>query len=721
MASFPFSFRPMAVAVAVACFAAHSAAQAQTSTVVITGRNAATPAVAGFGDAALARAPLQASSFSNQALADSGVATLGGLTRLDASVSDAYNAEGYFANLSVRGYALDNRFNYRRDGLPINAETAIALDNKERLELLKGSSGLQAGTSAPGGLVNLVVKRPAGTLRSMRLEARDTGSVLAAADLGQRWGADGAFAVRLNLAAEKLQASAKPSSGQRSLVAWAADWQVNPDSLLQAEMESSRQRQPSVVGFSLLGNSLPSARSINPRRNLNDQPWTQPVVLNGDTASLRWSQTLRGLGEGWRLTAQAMTQRLKNDDRTAFPYGAFNSDYECPQYCDRFAPDGTFTYWEYISNNERRRSNALAITLSGQAHTGKVLHRFEVGVLRSDYSARFDEQVFDIAGTGRIDGSLTAPPSQGFTDANTNRDERSTELFIRDMARLAPAWQAWAGLRSTQLDRQSERTSPAADGLRATAYGRSFTTPWLALAHELTPATLVYASWGQGLETDVVPNRARYTNAGQALPALKSRQLEIGIKHSAGDRDISVTAFDIQRPQAADSGRCDGNASCTRRIDGTANHRGVEAQATVQQTAWTWQASVLLLQARREGSTDASINGQRPSNVPARSLRLGAEYRPALAPGLAVLANVSAESRRQVLPGDPTVSIAGWQRLDLGLRWRTGVAQRPWVWRLAVDNVTDQRSWKESPYQFSHVYLYPMAPRTLRGSAQLTF
>jgi iron complex outermembrane receptor protein len=38
------------------------------------------------------------------------------------------------------------------------------------------------------------------------------------------------------------------------------------------------------------------------------------------------------------------------------------------------------------------------------------------------------------------------------------------------------------------------------------------------------------------------------------------------------------------------------------------------------------------------------------------------------------------------------------------------------TWVLGVDNVTGHRYWRESPYQFSHVYLYPGAPRTLRLS-----
>jgi hypothetical protein len=147
--------------------------------VTVTGRAAGTLGVGGFLGQPLARAPLQGLNVGEEERFDRGIATLGGLTKLDASIGDAYNAEGYWTILAARGYTLDNRYNYRRDGLPINAETAIALDNKDRLELLKGTSGIQAGTSAPGGLVNLVVKRPGAALREGRLEWRQSGTLRA--------------------------------------------------------------------------------------------------------------------------------------------------------------------------------------------------------------------------------------------------------------------------------------------------------------------------------------------------------------------------------------------------------------------------------------------------------------------------------------------------------------------------------------------------------------
>ena len=103
------------------------------------------------------------------------------ITRISTSLSDAYNAVGYWSSFSVRGYRLDERQNYRRDGLPINAETALWLGNKSSLEVLRGTSGMQAGVSAPGGLVNLLVKRPNGTRRVATLGFEERGTLPARA------------------------------------------------------------------------------------------------------------------------------------------------------------------------------------------------------------------------------------------------------------------------------------------------------------------------------------------------------------------------------------------------------------------------------------------------------------------------------------------------------------------------------------------------------------
>ncbi len=705
--------RPHGLAQAALLALAALAAQAQEmQRVTVTGHlEPALPNLAGFGDRTpLARTPMAATAASETTLRDNGLRNLAELTRLDASLADAYNAEGYWSFLSVRGFTLDNRFNYRRDGLPINAETAIALDNKERLEVLKGTSGIQAGTSAPGGLVNLVVKRPEGRVRSASVELRQGGGTAVAVDLGDRFGVDERFGLRVNAAYEDLDPQTRSARGQRRLVAVAVDMRLTSGTVFEAEIETSRQQQPSVPGFSLLGNRVPDASEVDPRTNLNNQPWSQPVVLSGNTASLRITQTL---SPEWRVHAQAMTQRLTSDDRVAFPFGVFDPlTYECPQWCNRFAPDGTFTLWQFVSDGERRRSDALDMALTGRATAAGLEHRVQAGVQFTRYRARFGGQVFDIAGTGRVDGGLVTPPSPGFVDTNTNRSERSSELYLRDAMRLSAQWSLWTGLRHSRLTRDSVRT----DGSAATAYTQSATLPWLALAWQATPATMLYASAGQGLESDVVPSRASFTNRGQALRALKSRQLETGLKHHGDGLEAALVAFTITRPQTSDFGACDVSGdSCTRVIDGNAVHRGIEASLGTQRGAWRWQASALLLHARRNSAADPNVNGLEPVNVPARSLRLQAGY--ALATGAELQATLSHESDRAVLP-DNSARIPSWTRLDVGLKLQQRVAGTTLTWRAGIDNLADRRAWKESPYQFSHAYLFPQPPRSARASLQ---
>lgn len=724
---------PIAVASALsAALCPGAAAWAQTSTTTASTSTATSPSqsvtitgrqdrvsVGGFGDSVLSRSPLQAQVVHAEALTDAGVTSLMGLTRFDASLSDAYNAEGYWSNFTARGFVLDNRSNFRRDGLPINAETALLLDNKERIEVLKGTSGIQAGQSAPGGLVNLVVKRPVDHLRRATVEWQQSGTATVSMDWSERFGPDRHAGLRVTASATHLDPVYRDTRGRRRMAALAADTRLSNGGLLEVDVESSHQSQPSVPGFSLLGDTVPDARRVDPRVNLNNQRWTQPVVMDGQTASVRWQQPLNAQ---WRFTAHGLQQRLTSDDRTAFPFGVFEPDYSCPQWCDRYAPDGTFSYWEFVSNREHRNTRALDVSLQGRFAAAGWEHQVQLGALRSTFEAKFQDQVFDLAGTGRIDGALQAAPSAGYTSANTHRNERSTELYVRDKVRPNPWAELWFGLRHTRLQRDTVLTSAGDEGLQPTRGAASATIPWLAFSHDLGRNTLGYLSWGEGLETEVVPNQLRYTNRGQPLPALKSRQTEVGLKHSGDTWSGSVALFDIRRPQSADQGACDSLNSCTRIIDGSAVHKGFEAQAQGLIGVggpWTWNAGVMLLNARRAGSSDTASNGLRPVNVPAQTLRLGGTYRVASWHGLELGAQLVAEGNRTVLPEDNATVIPGWGRADLSARWRQRMGDSTLTWRAGVDNVTDRRAWKESPYSFGHVYLFPLAPRTARVSVQI--
>ena len=87
--------------------------------------------------------------------------------KFDASVNDAYNAVGYSEQFRFAAF-LGQRLQLPQDGFAIPGDASIPLENKERIEILKGISALQSGFTTPGGMINYVTKRPSNNeLRSI--------------------------------------------------------------------------------------------------------------------------------------------------------------------------------------------------------------------------------------------------------------------------------------------------------------------------------------------------------------------------------------------------------------------------------------------------------------------------------------------------------------------------------------------------------------------------
>ena len=693
-----------------------AAEAAAADRVVVTGRSSLNTGTSGF-DAPLRDLPMGVARIGAQDIALSGASRLADLVGFDSSVSDAYNAAGYVDYLTMRGFVIDNRYNVRRDGLPIHGETAIGLDNKAAVELLKGTSGLQAGTSAPGGLVNYLVKRPGtatGLQGQLRLQWTSRRTLLAAADVGARQGEAtqaGTFAWRLNVAEESLKPALFSADGQRRLMAGAMEWRPNRWALVEAEGEWSRREQPTQQAFSLLGERLPGVP--DPRLNLNNQPWSLPAVFEGQTGSLRFTHALPA---GWRAVVHAGRQRLRTDDRIAFAYGRFDPvTYDCNP-CDRFAADGSFSVWDYRSENERRLTDAVQAEVAGRAQFGGVRHDLRMGVLQWRQRTDLQPQAYNLVGTATVAGRTVLPSDGTALDPNTNRAERTREWFVQDAIRLDARWMAWLGLRHTELDRRSVRTN----GSRATAYDTSLTTPWLAFSVNLPAGVMLYGSRGEGAESQVVPNRtSQYTNAGVALPVLKSVQQEVGVR--GGDAVLNgrgwqwqATWFEISRPTSnLDACANLGISPCTGAIDGRVMHRGLEAGTQWAQGPWWLGVQGTWLDAQRLGSTvQPELNGLAPTNVPEQILRARARWTIPGSGGVNLQASWTREGARQILP-DNSRQLPAWQRLDAVLSGPLAAGQAQWL--LGVDNLADARYWRESPYQFGHAYLYPGAVRTWRA------
>jgi iron complex outermembrane receptor protein len=689
---------------------ASASAIAQNNTVLIT--SPAAQQVSGFEGLRLREAPFSAINIDNATLRDLGAQRISDALRLDSSVTDSYNSPAYWDMLSVRGFMLDNRYNYRREGLPINAETMIPLDNKERIELFKGTSGIQAGTSAPGGLANYVVKRPPNSgevgTRSLTFSYGNGNNSAIALDLGGRFGENNAVGYRVNAAYEDLNPYVRNAKGHRQLLALAMDWRINANTRLEWEMESSSRQQMGVNAASITGNTLPSP--VLGHTNFSKQSWSVPGVFDGLTGSMRLKHRL---DNGWMWTTQLGAQRLKTDDRLSYAYGCYaEGNY------DRFCSDKTFDLYDYRSENERRINDALKTELTGQVKLAGIQHDLSFSWLRQRQIDKLSPmQAYNWAGTGSLMGAGESTAAPEPTELNTNRQEYSTEISVKDRVRVHPMADLWLGLRTSQIQRDSQRT----DGSRATHDSRTFTTPWLAFSHKLPYNTTGYVSYGQGVEAQVTPNRSRYTNAGVALPSAKSTQKELGFKGAQGEWLWNAALFDITRPVWGDQGACEEANSCTRQLDGVANHKGVELGMGYRSKQWRLDTAATWLDAKRADAViDPGQNGQRPLNVPSLVVRAAAEYRWTQVPGLRTTVRLSHEGQRDLMEGG-AMTLPAWTTADLAAHYSTKVAGKSTDWSLALENATNRAYWRESPKQYGHYYLYAGAPRNLRLTVRFVY
>jgi iron complex outermembrane receptor protein len=697
----------------IACHAlllASASALAQNNTVLIT--SPASQQVSGFENLSLREAPFSATNVDNATLRDLGAQRISEALRLDSSVTDSYNSPAYWDMLSVRGFMLDNRYNYRREGLPINAETMIAMDNKERIELFKGTSGIQAGTSAPGGIANYVVKRPPNSIessvRSLTLSYGNGNNSSVALDVGGRYGENNAFGYRVNAAYENLNPYVQNAKGHRQLLALAMDWRINANTRLEWEIETSSRQQMGVNAASMTGNTLPSP--VYGQNNFSRQSWSVPGVFDGLTGSMRLKHRL---DNGWMWTTQVGAQRLKTDDRLSYAYGCYaEGNY------DRFCSDKTFDLYDYRSENERRISDALQTELAGQVQLAGIQHELAFSWLRQRQIDKLSPmQAYNWAGTGSLSGLSESAAAPEPYDLNTNRQEYSTEISVKDRIRVNRLADLWLGLRSSHIQRDSQRT----DGSRATHDDRTITTPWVALSHKLTYNATGYASYGQGVEAQVTPNRSRYTNAGEALPSAKSTQKELGIKGAQGPWLWNTALFDITRPVWGDQGACEEDNSCTRKLDGIAQHKGLELGMGYRSHQWKIDTAATWLDAKRSQALINPVqNGQRPLNVPSLVLRAAAEYRWTQVPGLRTTLRLSHEGERDLIEGG-AMKLPAWTTADLAAHYNTKVAGQNTDWTLALENASNRAYWRESPKQFGHYYLYAGAPRNLRLTVRTLF
>jgi iron complex outermembrane receptor protein len=461
-----------------------------------------------------------------------------------------------------------------------------------------------------------------------------------------------------------------------------------------------------------VGDSLPA--SINPRLNLNDQSWSLPFEATNTVFQLGVKTRL---GDAWNAQASLAMQRTLINDRIAFPDGCSNAaTYVYPGLC----ANGDVDVYDFRSEGEERNSWGWDARANRALNWLGMGHQITLGVSgrgnRDDLQAL---QAYNYVGSSNIYAPVALPSDALAQDKNTNSRQRSVDGFVTLVTDVTANVQTLAGLRTTTLSRRSARS----DGSRAVAFDQTITTPWVAASWQLSSAHNVYASWGQGVELESVPNRpTQFVNYGETLPALKSEQVELGWKWLIKPRvSFSAALFTIEKPYADDVPSATGLPT---RIVGAkkARHQGLELALQGRLSSQlSVQSTISLLDAKFVQALDPALVGQRITNVPKLKASMFADYKIASLPGLSVHGLLGYEDGKTA-NANGSASLPSAVQLDLGLRYAHRFSGKAVRWQLSIENASDRTYWREAPTQsWGGVYLFPSTPRTVRASVALDF
>lgn len=718
--SHPFpAFAPLALALALAATAPARAADADTQTPVeldavnVQGEQPRhRSALGGYGDAALLDTPASIAVIDRAQLDDRQVRVLSEVLRADASVGDSYAPIGYYENFVVRGYSLNAANSYRINGLTVTGEQNVALENKEQVQVLKGLSGLQSGLAEPAGVIDYTTKRPQ-QVRSLVLGTDDDGGRYAAVDLGDWFGRDRQFGLRVNAAHEDIRSYVEHADGHRNFLSLAADWKIDAQSTLQLDVEYQDRQQRSVPGYQLLGGTrVPGDVSVH--RLLAYQPWSRPVGIDALNAQLRYQYRFN---DAWRAQLAAAHSRAVIDDYSSFAWGCYGAA-SCagdavPNY---FSREGDYDIYDYRSPDDTRRNDQLQATVSGSFATGPLQHQLEAGM---DYLHRTIDQhgsINEWIGSGNIgaDPPLLAQADADLDPKRRRLDSTQTALLASDRIGIGEAWQLLLGARQVRYDERAWDR----DGVLTRRTRRSELLPQAALLFKPQQALSLYASFAKGLAPGGTASWFA-SNADAILAPTTAYQREAGLKYERAGLALGAALFDIRQAYQYAQPQADGSFLYLQQ--GRLHNRGIElsADGAIGERLHL-QASVAGIRARAEDTGTPAYEGHQALNVPRLRASAQASWDVPGAPGLALLGGAQYSGAKYA---DRTgrVAVGGYTVYNLGARYATRLGTVPTTLRLSVDNLADKRYWRDVGEYMGDDYLFLGAPRTARLALQFDF
>ena len=506
-------------------------------------------------------------------------------------------------NLTIRGFAARTYVDGTRQ--PQGNLTTAQIDphGLERIEILKGPSSVLYGRSAPGGIANLVRKRPtaepSGEVEILAgSHARFQGKI----DISTPLDTEGQFAVRVTALARGAETQMDHIDDNRVFIAGSAAWR--PSDKTDLTLFASYQDDKSGVGsFFAPGTLLPNPNGPVPGN----------VYLGSSTDGYLREQFLLGyrldhdFGNGIKLRSSADYTDTKASIQYPLVYGLEDDERTATRYLGITPED------------------FKSLTLDNSAEfafdTGAIGHRLLVGFdylwakgQRDDIPIYFDSDFIDIYQPDNSPGELGERYTQLYYTQSQYGLYLQDQISIDRLRLTVSLRHDWA-----DTDGWTSYFVPTPDYRQRD----SKLTGRAGAVYLFDSGFAPFASFSTSFEPE--PGATR---TGEPYKPVTGRQFEVGLRFQPPGENISITAsvFDIEQRNVLSPDRDDWQFSVQI---GKVRSRGLEFEAKASLAAGldaTAAFSYTDAEVRESSSTGTPV-GKKLHFVPPTQASLWANYR----------------------------------------------------------------------------------------------
>jgi iron complex outermembrane receptor protein len=490
------------------------------------------------------------------------VSTIDRRTLDDLSVINITQAHDYTVGVTpqdergpgyARGFPIDF-YDLRRDGLRTYSWSVRETVALERIQYLRGPSSVLYGDGSPGGLINLVLKKP------MAARAVEIGGLVGGLGFGRVTGdatgpLNDAKTVRYRMigAGEWLENGF--DNGERRFTLFpsiAID--LGARSMLSLDTEIYRQRG----------------------RNYRHTVPATAEAQRGDFSSYPWDLSIAGPEDGWSGGNVAPGVRLdlglgrQSSLHVSGRYTRIDGELDLQALVGLAADGRTALRYHYreISTWDEYQTDAFAATT---ARTGRIEHKL-VGGVEAGLSAADIQVGIGAAAPLDIYDPVYGPPPPDPALSPTRYDVARVGLYATDQMRLSRTVTLVPGIRWSRID-IDDQVAAAARPAAESASADSLFSPSIGLVVLPRPWFSIYSTWSQGFEP---PAPGQYLENGLAPELSENRAFEAGAKADLLGQRLSVTGagFRIRRTNVPEADA----RGFTRQIGEGASH-GLELEA----------------------------------------------------------------------------------------------------------------------------------------------